>query len=342
MKGSQWAPGGVVHITLPYGSKGQFGAESATPTVGTGAAAGAWQTGVTVGNSPPDNYTFTFTESAPGCPSELTGTATFQVTGAQEARHVECSDHLNAPWVAIYKDINFGGQCDAYEGPGNVVLPSGVADTASSINIGANGRFLGNQGASLPIQYGLEIADLRTIGWNDRVEEVQIDGAPGGGVVPGRVCLFNAPTGVFAPGSFIGHMAWAFRIGSTDTWEFGATEGNDANIFDTALTDNHSWSDMGSWDYVKSTFKSGVHYGKGPGYYTRYRCKDEPDSLLPATSAEISKQWTNGFFAPLNDCLTKSVAILQAYGASLPNVGIDPRPNAYFDNLEGFMPSENL
>jgi hypothetical protein len=175
MKGSQWAPGGVVHITLPYGSKGQFGAESATPTVGTGAAAGAWQTGVKVGNSPPDNYTFTFTESAPGCPSELTGTATFQVTGAQEARHVECSDHLNAPWVAIYKDIDFGGQCDAYEGPGNVVLPSGVADTASSINVGANGHFVDSQGASLSIQYGLRMADLRMIGWNDRVREIQID-----------------------------------------------------------------------------------------------------------------------------------------------------------------------
>jgi hypothetical protein len=104
-----------------------------------------------------------------------------QPPGAQQARHVECSDHLNAPWVAIYKDINFGGQCDAYEGPGNFVLPSGVADTASSINIGANGRFFGNGGANLPFQSGLQIADLRTIGWNDRVQEVQIDGAPAGG-----------------------------------------------------------------------------------------------------------------------------------------------------------------
>jgi len=98
-----------------------------------------------------------------------------QPSGAQEARHVECSDHLNAPWVAIYQDINFGGQCDAYEGPGNVVLPSGVADTASSINVGANGHFVDSQGASLPIQYGLRMADLRTIGWNDRVREIQID-----------------------------------------------------------------------------------------------------------------------------------------------------------------------
>jgi hypothetical protein len=120
-----------------------------------------------------------------GCPQQPslspggTSSGGTSLGGASVAQHVPCSDHLNAPWVAIYKDINFGGQCDAYEGPGKVVLPSGVADTASSINIGANGRFLDNQGASLPFQYGLQIADLRTIGWNDRVEGVQIDGTPG-------------------------------------------------------------------------------------------------------------------------------------------------------------------
>src|SRR5664280_2475185 len=143
-------------------------------------------------------------------------------------------------------------RCDAYEGPGNVVLPSGVADTASSINISAKGRFLGKGGASHPIKYGDEIADLRTIGWNDRVEEVQIDG--------GEVCLFNNPTGaqlgILGPQ---GHVGWAFEIGDTTTWEFGATEGN-SNPVIPKLTDTHSWSDMGSWNDVQAKFKSGGHY----------------------------------------------------------------------------------
>jgi hypothetical protein len=81
MKGARWVPGDVVHVTLPYGSKGLFYPEAVTPQVGSGAASGSWQTGVTVGsNTPPGSYTFTFTESAPQCSSkELKMTGTFQV-----------------------------------------------------------------------------------------------------------------------------------------------------------------------------------------------------------------------------------------------------------------------
>ncbi len=74
MKGVGWISGGVVHITLPNGSKGIFGAADATPTVSAG---GAWQTTVTVGKSPAGSYTFTFAET--GCTSQ---TGTFQVTAS--------------------------------------------------------------------------------------------------------------------------------------------------------------------------------------------------------------------------------------------------------------------
>ena len=74
MKGAGWISGGVVHITLPYGSKGIFGAADATPTVSAG---GAWQTTVTVGKSPAGSYTFTFAET--GCTSQ---TGTFKVTAS--------------------------------------------------------------------------------------------------------------------------------------------------------------------------------------------------------------------------------------------------------------------
>jgi hypothetical protein len=74
MKGAGWISGGVVHITLPNGSKGIFGAADATPTVSAG---GAWQTTVTVGKSPAGSYTFTFAET--GCTSQ---TGTFQVTAS--------------------------------------------------------------------------------------------------------------------------------------------------------------------------------------------------------------------------------------------------------------------
>jgi hypothetical protein len=86
MKGSAWVPGGVVHISLPFGSKGLFGAESTNPTVGSG---GGWQTGVTVSASPVGSYTFTLTESAPGCSTgELKKTLTFEVTSPAPAKPV--------------------------------------------------------------------------------------------------------------------------------------------------------------------------------------------------------------------------------------------------------------
>ena len=74
MKGAGWISGGVVHITLPNGSQGNFGASNATPTVSAG---GTWQTTVTVGKSPAGSYTFTFAET--GCTSQH---GTFQVTAS--------------------------------------------------------------------------------------------------------------------------------------------------------------------------------------------------------------------------------------------------------------------
>ena len=108
----------------------------------------------------------------------LGSTATATAAGAQSIHRVECSDHLHAPWIALYENVNFGGRCDAYEGTGIIELPSGVANTASSINVGANGWLLGpraNQRDGWPVRYGTQIADLRTIGWNDHIAAIKMD-----------------------------------------------------------------------------------------------------------------------------------------------------------------------
>jgi hypothetical protein len=108
----------------------------------------------------------------------LGSTATAAAAGAQSIRRVECSDHLHTPWIALYEEVNFGGRCNAYEGTGIIELPSGVANTASSINVGANGWLLGpraNQRDSWPVRYGTQIADLRTIGWNDHIAAIEMD-----------------------------------------------------------------------------------------------------------------------------------------------------------------------
>jgi len=81
IKGNNWVPGSTVQLTLPYGSKAIFHADSATPRTGTGAAAGGWQTVVTVGKStPPGRYTIIASQTAPGCPSHrITKTRQFAV-----------------------------------------------------------------------------------------------------------------------------------------------------------------------------------------------------------------------------------------------------------------------
>ena len=82
LKGSGWVPGTSVSIVLPHGSKALLHPEAVTPQVGTGGTAGGWQTGVTVGDSPPGRYEIIVSQPAPQCPSkELRRSAFFLVSG---------------------------------------------------------------------------------------------------------------------------------------------------------------------------------------------------------------------------------------------------------------------
>jgi hypothetical protein len=83
---------------------------------------------------------------------------------------------MTAPWVAVYRDPNFGGSDICFLGPGRIDLhQSGWANTVSSINIGASGAFFDNTGNRFPISYGLRISDLTGYGWNDRFTYLEID-----------------------------------------------------------------------------------------------------------------------------------------------------------------------
>ncbi len=129
MKGAGWISGGVVHITLPNGSKGIFGAADATPTVSAG---GAWQTTVTVGKSPAGSYTFTFAET--GCTSQ---TGTFQVT-ASPAPPPACPSN---PTVAFSPSSGHLGTTFTITGSGWV--PGGKV--TGTLPYGSPGLFYGYQ-----------------------------------------------------------------------------------------------------------------------------------------------------------------------------------------------------
>jgi len=75
ISGNQWAPGGTVSITLPYGSQGHFSGPNMTPQV---SFAGDWETEMTVNRTPPGEYVINLEEHTSECALKLS--RTFRVT----------------------------------------------------------------------------------------------------------------------------------------------------------------------------------------------------------------------------------------------------------------------
>lgn len=135
---------------------------------------------------------------------------------------------------------------------------------------------------------------------------------------PGNACLFNAPNGA----DTLGHVGWAFRNGKADSWTFGAAE-----------QAGELWMTTGSWAHLLATFRQGTQYNKGPDYYRSYRCENVSSSNPTLAYNQAYTQTHNGYRIPNNDCLTKAVLILQAYGVTnLPNPLLQPLPNTYYDS----------
>ncbi|MBR8836065.1 MAG: hypothetical protein DSM106950_19080 [Stigonema ocellatum SAG 48.90 = DSM 106950] len=131
---------------------------------------------------------------------------------------------------------------------------------------------------------------------------------------PGRVCMFKAPSGATYGVVDAGHVGWAYEVGNSGSWAFGATEVADGKPSST-------WSKSGDWNAVLDTFKRGAGF-HGIGYYTQYRCRNTASSAVGAANNEAQREEDNGYDFEVNNCLTKSVLIFNAYGVSdLPGAG---------------------
>ena len=150
----------------------------------------------------------------------------------------------------------------------------------------------------------------------------------------GTGCMINAPHGATVGGVNFGHVGWAFQVGGTSTWVFGATENGGGNFYVPPGGDNQSWSASGSQSQMLAAFKNAGHFHSA-GYYTQFRCHTIPNTAVGAANNEIRRQDGSGYFFPTDNCLTKSVAILDAYGEGLGWPGYFQAPNNYFDNLGG-------
>lgn len=169
-----------------------------------------------------------------------------------------------------------------------------------------------------------------------------VAGVAGGGARTGRACLLLAPSG--AQGA--GHNGWAFRL-PDGRWLAGATENNQPNevlgLVDDANTDGALWADegdrtdtwsrtVGGFDAVRLVFASrldvGGHWMHDAGYYTQARCGDVPAPDVAAARAAVDRAAGSGYGVLTDNCLTKAVDILDAYGADLPDAFLE-EPNEY-------------
>lgn len=160
---------------------------------------------------------------------------------------------------------------------------------------------------------------------------------PGGvaqAATAGRVCMFNAPSGVFSLGGvdLIGHVGWAFRNGTGDNWTFGATEGTPGGRHADPGQDNQSWQDTGPWTKALYAFGSGQHYDKGGNYYTTYRCADVSNSQHMLAYNQALTGAASGYDLLTNNCLTQAVDIFRAYGVTGLPPAAKKMPNTYYNS----------
>jgi hypothetical protein len=135
---------------------------------------------------------------------------------------------------------------------------------------------------------------------------------------PGRACLFIDPTATTPVNR--GHVAWAYQQTIDRTWRFGSTDGP------FRLRDG--WDFLGhSWWETSTTFTGVLKSFRAAAVpYASYRCTNVTASSAAAADKEVAAQFASPYLGVANTSLTRAVAILRAYGASLPGAGVSGYP----------------
>lgn len=157
----------------------------------------------------------------------------------------------------------------------------------------------------------------------------------------GRVCVFLVPSAVPLANIPLGHVGWAFRVGQSDHWVFGATEDKSGSPSVDAGGNIDAWVSDGNEAYVEATF-----YNKGPYHderYTEFRCKDTPDSAVGSAIQVARNISKGGYYWLTNNCLDHTFHVLNTYyGSSIsPFAKVSESPNLWFQQLgssNGFGP----
>jgi hypothetical protein len=139
---------------------------------------------------------------------------------------------------------------------------------------------------------------------------------------PGQVCVFNAPNAAFGNG----HVGWAFEVGISGQWIFGATDDNAAgDPYVPPGAFNGAWVGSGSGAAARAAFRA------SPIGYTRYRCINTLTSAVGGAiqQANAAKGW--GYTLFTNNCLDHAYRILSTYrGNVMPPPSTTIIPNDAF------------
>jgi hypothetical protein len=108
------------------------------------------------------------------------------------------------------------------------------------------------------------------------------------------------------------------------------------------------WNFRGhSWWRTATTFHGVLRgFRAEPGPYTAYRCTNVTTSSAHNADKEVAAQFARFHLGVTDNCLTRAVAILRAYGAKLPGTDVSAfpgSPTAYVaKNLAGWEAPEPL
>ena len=136
---------------------------------------------------------------------------------------------------------------------------------------------------------------------------------------PGKVCIFNAPSGAGG----LGHVGWGYLVGETATWVFGSTESAYGH-----------WHEAGDFEEMLGTFRSATKYHSAE-FYKYYKCASTPNSSVGATDIEVAQLEASKYDVMTNNCLTNAVSIFSTYDSTCANSLGWPDwqgPNFYFDD----------
>lgn len=138
----------------------------------------------------------------------------------------------------------------------------------------------------------------------------------------GEVCMFNAPNAAAG----LGHVGWAFEVGSSGKWIFGATDDDAAgDPYVAPGSYNGAWVGSGGFGAVSSAFRAST-IG-----YTRYRCHATPTSAVGGAEQQASAAKGWGYTLIGNNCLDHAYRILTTYrGDVMPSPALTIIPNDAF------------